>query len=245
MSKPFSSRYVDYQNDPNKKHPKKKSSGKKSFNKSYNKTSHTKQSSGRSSKNYKKKEDYIEYRFSNNVGENKNKPFLDVEIPVNKIRNVFEKLSEKYGENNEQIKEYSLYKHNDLELTVFPDGSSFCRQISLKEVQDPSVPEGIIVVYKEKHKISNDYFPCKYTYDSAVDTIDVVFNAASGINIILSTIFENNKKTEKIKNIWDIGRSRKVKSSHDVWCEVYVTVECSCDVNDVHNTINFVKSIME
>jgi len=107
-------------------------------------------SSRKSSKNYKKKEDYIEYRFSNNDGESKNKPFLDVGISVEKIRKVFAKLQEIFGENNELIKEYSVYKHNDMKLTVFPDGSSFCRQVSVKEVKDTTTPDGIIVTYKEK-----------------------------------------------------------------------------------------------
>ena len=240
----FSSRYVDYKSNLN--HSRKKSSNKKSFNrKSFDNNTSSKQSSNGSSKNYKKKEDYIEYRFSNNIGENKTKPFLDIEIPVNKIRKVFEKLSEKYGENNEVIKEYSIYKHNDLELTVFSDGSSFCRQVSLTEVQDPSIPNGIVVVYKEKHKISNDYFPSKYTYGSVVDVVDVIFTAKNGINIVLSTIFENNRKAEKLNSIENLCISRNVRSSDYVWCEIYVTVECTCDVKDVHDTINFVKGIME
>jgi len=235
----FSSRYVDYKSNLNNSHTK---SSKKKY---VDNNTLSKQSSKEGSKNYKKKEDYIEYHFSNNIGENKTKPFFDIEIPVNKIRKVFGQLSEKYGENNEVIKEYSIYKHNDLELTVFLDGSSFCSQVSLKEVQVPSIPNGIIVIYKEKHKISNDYFPSKYTYSSIIDVVDVIFTAKNGINIILSTIFENNRKVEKLKSIENLSISRNVISSENVWCEIYVKVECTCDAKDVNDTINFVKEIMK
>jgi hypothetical protein len=220
------------------------------------------------SKNYKKKEDYIEYHFSDNVGEIKRvKPYLDVEIPAEKIRKIFEQFREKFGE-TEIIKEYSTYKHNDMELTVFPDGSSFCRQVIVREVQDEKVPSGICVIYKEKFKISNDYFPCKYIYNSSVDVIDVIFNVTNDIDeakassthrggrttsfasspydikIVLSTTYENNRTVEKVKKVESLGRPNKIKKSKNAWCELYVTVGCSCDVEDVHNTINFVKEIM-
>jgi len=199
-----------------------------------------------SSKNYKKKEDYIEYRFSDNGGDikAKNKPYLDVEISVEKVRKVFEQFREKFGE-NEIIKEYSTYKHNDMELTVFPDGSSFCRQVTMHEVKDTRVPSGIFVTYKEKYKISNDYFPCKYIYNSALDVIDVIFNVTDKIKIVLSTTYENNRTVEKLKKIEDLGRPSKIKRSKNAWCELYVTVGCSCDVEDVHNTINFVKDVID
>jgi hypothetical protein len=159
-------------------------------------------------KNYKKKEESIEYRFSNNIGGNVKStkptsasPYIDVEIPVDKIQAVFSILREKYGE-TENIKEYSTYKNNDLELTVFPDGSSFCRQIIVKEVKDINIPSGIFVNYKEKFKISNDYFPCKYVYNSSVDVVDVVFTLSNEIKIVLSTIYENNRiKKRLVRNV--------------------------------------------
>ena len=123
-----------------------------------NKNTFSKKSSNIVQKNYKKKEELIEYRFSNNIGENlKNTSisFIDVAITVDKIQSVFYMLREKYGE-TENIKEYSTYKNNDLELTVFPDGSSFCRQIISKELKDINIPSGIFIIYKEKLKISND-----------------------------------------------------------------------------------------
>ena len=196
----------------------------------------------KNSKNYKKKEEYIEYRFSNN-SEN-NKPFLDIGIPIEKITKVFSKLQEKFGENNEIIKEYSIYKYNDMELTVFPDGSSFCRQIYVKKIEDNKTPDNIIVTYKEKHKISNDYFPCKFSYNSVIDVIDIVYNVKKGINIILSTNYENNKNKEILKNIENLGKETSSSKSNNVWCELYVNVDCSCDVNDVYNTINLITKIL-
>ena len=152
---------------------------------------------------YKKKEESIEYRFSNKIDVKSTKsivtsPYIDVEIPVDKIQDVFSMLREKYGE-TENIKEYSIYKHNDLELTVFPDGSSFCRQIIVKELKDINIPMGIFVNYKEKFKISNDYFPCKYVYNSSIDIVDVIFTLSNDIKIVLSTVYENNRNFEKVK----------------------------------------------
>lgn len=194
------------------------------------------------SRNYKKKEDYIEYRFSNNIEENK--PFLDIKIPFEKTRNIFEKLQEIFGENNEIIKEYSIYKYNDLELTVFPDGSSFCLQVSTKKLEDNKTPKEIIVTHKEKYKISNDYFPCKFSYNSSIDVIDVIFTIKKGINIILSTIYENNKNNNKLTSIEDLGRPLLSNKLENIWCELYVSVECTCDTDDVYKTIDLMKKIV-
>ena len=84
------------------------STNKSSFNNRANRsTDQTRSDQNENSKNYKKKENYIEYRFSDSVGDNK--PYIDIEIPVEKIRKVFERFREKFGE-NEIIKEYSTYK---------------------------------------------------------------------------------------------------------------------------------------
>lgn len=214
----------------------------KNINKNINRNFSTNPAQG-VQKNYKKKEESIEYHFSNNIGgtvkstkNSCNFPYIDVEISVDKIQSVFSMLREKYGE-TENIKEYSTYKNNDLELTVFPDGSSFCRQIIMKEVKDINIPSGIFVNYKEKFKISNDYFPCKYVYNSSIDVVDVVFTVINDIKIVLSTIYENNRNFEKVKKVEDLGRPDKIKQSKSAWCEMYVEVDCSCDVENVHNTI--------
>jgi hypothetical protein len=198
---------------------------------------------------YKKKEESIEYRFSNKIAVKSTKsivtsPYIDVEIPVDKIQDVFSMLREKYGE-TENIKEYSIYKHNDLELTVFPDGSSFCRQIIVKELKDINIPMGIFVNYKEKFKISNDYFPCKYVYNSSIDIVDVIFTLSNDIKIVLSTIYENNRNFSKVKKVEDLGRPDKIKKSKNAWCELYVDVECSCDVENVHNTIKMLVEVFK
>lgn len=196
---------------------------------------------------HKKNENFIEYHFSNNKDK---KPYLDVEIPVEKIRKVFDNLRNTYGE-VEIIKEYSTYKHNDLELTVFPDGSSFCRQIDIRELKDEKVNDileetglDMSVVYKEKHKISNDYFPCKFKYYSALDMIDVIFNVNKEIKIILSTCYENNRNMEKIKSIDKLGRPCKIRHSSNTWCELYLSIDCSCDVDEAHNTIKYIQEIL-
>ena len=208
--------------------------------------------SNREVKNHKKKEDSIEYHFSYNksIKNNGNLPYFNTEIPIEKIRKVFDHFRMKFGE-NEIIKEYSTFKHNDLELTVFPDGSSFCRQIESRKLQDQKINEelddsklDIFVTYKEKHKISNDFFPCKYIYYSALDIIDVIFNVNKDIKIVLSTIYENNRNLEKIKSIEKIGRPNMIKHSSNTWCEMYMVVDCASDVDDVHNTIEFIKECL-
>jgi hypothetical protein len=214
---------------------------------SNNKNTFSTKNSQNVQKNYKKKEESIEYRFSNNIGEkvkNISFPYIDVEISVDKIQSVFYMLREKYGE-TENIKEYSTYKNNDLELTVFPDGSSFCRQIIVKEVNDINIPSGIFVNYKEKYKISNDYFPCKYVYNSSLDVVDVIFTISNDIKIVLSTIYENNRNFEKVKKVEDLGRPDKIKKSKNAWCEMYIIVDCSCNVENVYNTIKMLTEIFQ
>ena len=63
---------------------------------------------------------YIEYHFT----DDHTSPCVNLEIPIKKIQDIFSILREKFGE-NEIIKEYSVYRHNDMELTLFPDGSCF------------------------------------------------------------------------------------------------------------------------
>jgi hypothetical protein len=185
----------------------------------------------------------IEYHFSDNNynGETDNKstfPYFSVEISVEKIRSIFDMLKEKFGE-SETIKEYSMYKNNDLILTVYPDGSSFCSQLVTREIKDPKISSGILVLYNEKYKLSNDNFPCQYIYNSIVDVVDVIFNVNNDIKIVLSTIYENNRNINKVKNIESLGRPTKLTKSKNAWCELYVLVDCNSKVEEVHDTINF------
>lgn len=193
-----------------------------------------------SSRKHKKKEESMEYHFSDSVGK-----VINLEIPAEKVSLLFQSLSERLGENNETINEYSIYKNQNLELTVFPDGSSFCRQVILKKVDNKKVPDNVFINYKEKHKISNDIFPSRYSYNSVVDIIDVIFDIDDGIKIILSTIYENNKSNEKIKNVESLGNPRVFNKSKNVWCEVYISTEVKIDYERVVDTINYVKEIID
>jgi hypothetical protein len=178
----------------------------------------------------------IEYHFSDNK---ESIPYTSVEIPIEKIKSIFKTLKEKFGD-IEIIKEYSIYKNNDLILTVYPDGSSFCSQVTTYEIKDPKISSGIIVMYNEKNKISNDIFPCQYIYNSILDVIDIIFNVNKDIKIVLSTIYENNRNISKVKNIESLGRPVKLTKSKNAWCELYVKVECDSKVEEVHDTINFI-----
>ena len=214
---------------------------KRSFGNKYQNRKHNNSSSNttKNEKILKNKKDSksssIEYHF----GETDNKsdaPYFSVEIPIEKIRSIFEMLKENFGE-NEIIKEYSMYKKNDLILTVYPDGSSFCSQLVTREIKDPNIPPGIFVLYNEKYKHSNDNFPCQYIYNSIVDVVDIIFSVNNDVKIVLSTIYENNRNITKVKNIESLGRPTKFAKSKNAWCELYMIVECNSKVEEVHDTI--------
>lgn len=192
-------------------------------------------------KNYKKKEEYIEYRFSYN---NDKKPFVDVGIPLEKVKKLFTNLQEKFGENNEIIKEYSIYKHDDMELTLFPDGSSFCRKVSTKKIEDSNTSNNILVTYKEKTKIPNDNFPCSFVYNSVCDIIDIIYNINNEIQIVLNTSYENNRIYEKLKTIESLGRANRPTKSNKIWCEVYLKINCNSKVEDVYKTIDLIEKFI-
>jgi hypothetical protein len=178
---------------------------------------------------------YIEYHFT----DDHISPCVNLEIPIKKIQDIFSILREKFGE-NEIIKEYSVYRHNDMELTLFPDGSCFCRQISIKELKDEKVP--LYITYVKKHKIANDVFPCKYMYHSAKDIVDVIFHVNEDIQIILRTNYENNIQ-EKIKELQDLGRPRKIQSSSQTWCELSIVANCSASIDDIYKSIHLLQEL--
>ena len=96
-----------------------------------------------------------------------------------------------------------------------------------------------------KNKISNDIFPCQYIYNSILDVIDIIFNVNKDIKIVLSTIYENNRNFEKVKKVEDLGRPDKIKKSKNAWCEMYIIVDCSCNVENVYNTIKMLTEIFQ
>ena len=171
----------------------------------------------------------IEYHFS----EESKSPYFSVHIPIEKIRVIYDTLKEKFGE-TETIKEYSLYKFDDLVLTVYPDGSSYCnRQIKTELKRD-----SILVLQNEKYKNSNDSFPSKYNYHSILDIVDVIFTIKD-IKIVLSSIYEHS--TCKVKTIESLGRPAKISKSKNAWCELYISAECNSTIEDVNNTITLLQ----
>ena len=196
-------------------------------------------------KKYDTKTTIIEYHFSDNsiiegINKKLNEPYFSLEIPIKSIEFIFESLEKKFGK-SETIKEYSIYKNNDFILTVYPDGSSYCCKTVSREIKDPIFSSNILVLYTEKYKVSNDNFQCKYIYNSNIDIIDIIFNVNNNINIVLSTLYENNinvKKNSKIKNIESLGKQTKISKSNNAWCELYVSVKCDSNIEEVHEIIN-------
>lgn len=201
------------------------------------------------SSGYKKKEHFIEYHFSNN-DEGKNKTFFNMEIDTKKTQSIFVFLLNKYGNEKFIIRDYSTYKYKDIELKVYPDGSSYCHRITELEINDNSL-NNIIILNKERYKISNDNFPCFYKNDSSKDIIDIIFNITNEIKIILSTIYENNESAytfeckSKPKSIDNIGKSFKINSTNNCWCEIYIKVEVNDNINNHKENINDIISMLQ
>jgi len=170
----------------------------------------------------KKTEKYTEYVFSE-VSDNK-LPYFDSKISAEKMRLIFNSLREKYGI-IELIKDYSIYSHNNLELKVYIDGSSFCKRVSMKK-SEKNINENICILDIIKNKVSNDIFPCKYSYDSILDIVDIIFNISENISVILRTLYENNKLFDKTKNVKNIGIKKRniknIRKSNKYWCTISV-----------------------
>lgn len=177
---------------------------------------------------------YIQYFFSK--GKNKN-IFFNTSISQSDIRKIFTYFSKKIGQNNELIKEYSVYKNDDLELTVYPDGSSFCWNSSFKLLNDSKVSDNINIIYVEKYKLSNDLFPCLYSYESVVDIIDIIFNINKNISVVISTNYENNRNYYKTDDISEINNNEK-------WFELYLKVKPSAKIENINNLINEINILL-
>jgi len=189
---------------------------------------------------YKKSEHLIEYYISVN-----DKNITDVSIPIKNIKNVFKNLQTEFGENNEIIKEYSLYGCDNKELTVFPDGSSFCRQIEIQKLEDKNLPSFIYILYKIKNKIPNDCFPSSFIYNSIFDITDIIYTYKTGIRIIISTYYNNSINHDKLKNIEDLGKSTRSIPKNKVWCELYIQAECDSKTEDVQEALELLQNIIK
>lgn len=184
------------------------------------------------------KELYIEYHFLHTL----NNYSYNTKIPILKIQNIFLELSKRFGENNHKINEYSLYIHDEMELIIYMDGSNFCKKTKTRKINDPYIKDdNIITLYVEKNKMHNDTFPSLYN-NSVYDIIDIVFSIDNNIQCIIRTnmVYENNKKD----TIDKIGISKNHKSNKNTWCEIFLQVDCSSDVNQVHTEIDYIKSLL-
>lgn len=185
------------------------------------------------------------------------KPFLQTDISPSVCRDLFLSFRKKLGD-VDTVSEYSVYKHRDLELTVLPDGSSFCHQVLRKPVEDRSLPSTdlrcpkILVVINDKTKVSNDIFPPKYSYDDVYDNIDIVFPwpidnldhkpINHPISIVISTRNQTDKRSEA-RSVKNLGKP-SVTTNKDIWCEIYVKVRSEAEVSDVHKCVSYVESCL-
>jgi len=178
------------------------------------------------------------------------KPFLETNISSLVCRRLFSALRNRLGI-VESLKEYSTYKYRNLELTVLPDGSSFCHQVRCKPLEDEGLPISdlkrpkVLVMMNERVKISNDIFPPEYTYDDVFDNVDIVFPWGDGISVVMSARFSSDNMSTDARTVRGMGRPEKTGESDKLWCEVYVKVGCECSVEDVHECVKFVEKAMK
>lgn len=185
---------------------------------------------------YKNKESYIEYHFLHSSHSH----IFEKKISSLKIQKVFLKLSERFGENNHSIQEYSLYNHEDMELTLYLDGSNFCNKKKSITVEDPYIKnKNICSLFVEKNKIHNDTFPSLYD-NTVYDIIDIVFKLQNGISLVIQT-----KKVDTIQKVESIDKLGISKNTNgNTWCEVFLKVNCESEVSKVHSEIDYIYSLL-
>lgn len=186
----------------------------------------------------KSKESYIIYHFLHSSHPH----IYETKIPNTKIQKIFIELTKKFGENNHSIQEYSLYSYEDKELTLYLDGSNFCRKKKSILVKDPYIKDKkICSLYVEKKKVHNDSFPS--LYDNIVyDIIDIVFILQKGISLVIQTKKENIIKN--IDTIYKLGIPKKSVSNKNIWCEIFLQVDYNSHVDDVHSEIEYIYSLL-
>jgi hypothetical protein len=195
----------------------------------------------------------IEYHFLKSFCSTKKRktvvPYMETDLPAKSVQNLFSSLRKKLGI-VESCKEYSLYRHWNMVLTVLPDGSSFCHQVLCKPLEDKELQSSgsaaanpkILVVYSEKVKISNDIFPPEFSYDEILDVVDIGFPWSEHIEVVLSTRYQNDETSSHTSgSVKNMGRPVKIQDSSKLWCEMYIKVDCECSVEDVHECVRFVE----
>lgn len=169
----------------------------------------------------------------------------DLRIDCKKVKHVYDKLRQRYG-NKDTVKEYSLYRYNALELTIYKEGSSFCNEISDVAIKDLDLknPENVYVKCQRKRKVSNDAFPCFYDLDSTIDKNDIIFKISSNTNIVISLCHENNKNHSIVKSLEDMGKKKNIKKNPYLWCEIKLVTDKKEMTKFLHDSIDYVTKLL-
>lgn len=161
---------------------------------------------------------------------------VDLGVSKEKIQRISQAIRDRLGK-VEMCRDYTVYSYQNLELTVYPDGSSFCHQVSrLPYVLDKKYAS-FLGIQTLRKKIANDIFPSRYKYDSVIDTVDVIFPWTEEIEIILRLrIEEGDHHTDPAPSVEELY---EVQSKNDIWVEVMVK---SIDVKrEVYECMEFLE----
>lgn len=161
---------------------------------------------------------------------------IDLGVSKEKIQRISQAIRDRLGK-VEICRDYTVYSYQNLELTVYPDGSSFCHQVSRLPYPLDKTYSSILGLESIRKKIANDIFPSRYTYDSVIDTVDVIFPWTKEVEIILRLrIEEGDHHTDPAPSVEELY---EVQSKNDIWVEIMVK---SLDVQrDVYECIEFLE----
>jgi hypothetical protein len=189
-------------------------------------------------KNYYEK--YVEYHFLRNFFSKsiKKNPYFETNQQKNVIRLLFEKLKAKLGE-VERKKEYALYKKDNMELTVLPDGSSFCHHIKTKPLKDENFPN-LLILFCEKRKIHNDIFTPAYSYDEELEIVEICFPWNENIHIMFHLKHKRDEMKEEVDVIEKLGRPLQINHLSCIWCELFLKISFEAEMEKVNECVNYI-----
>ena len=160
---------------------------------------------------------------------------VDLSVTKERSRAISQALRDRLGK-VDVCRDYTVYSHQNLELTVYPDGSSFCHQVNRLPLAEKKYPSfmGIQMIRK---KIANDIFPSRYTYDAVTDTIDVIFPWTEQVDVIIRLrVEENDQNTNSAPSVAEL---HEVQGKNDTWVEIMVK---SVDVSkEVYECLEFLQ----
>lgn len=188
-------------------------------------------------KKYNRNTTFFEYYFTNNI--KKKSIYNDTCVNINTVRNVHEKCN-KLFDNSWIIKEYSLYRHKNKELYVYPEGSSYCYEYASEIVTRDDYPNNIFVIKNNKIKLRNDFFESEYMYDSNLDIIEIQYIFTKNITIILRTNYENTFSNDKIESVAKISNLTNISKSNKFWSDVLLKVHNNTDEKDIKKCIDII-----